>query len=85
MRKWIGILLGNFVPSTGRALEKGQFVGVSIPIGKIEALLSFLLDASSLLFCLYSNWSSCHDVSDSLQGQVRRTSPGFLLDCCCRD
>lgn len=28
-----GILLGNFVPSTGPALEKGQFVGVSAPIG----------------------------------------------------
>ncbi|KAI9836992.1 MAG: hypothetical protein M1819_000641 [Sarea resinae] len=27
-----GILLGNFVPSTGRALQRGQFVGVSIPI-----------------------------------------------------
>jgi hypothetical protein len=30
----IGILLGNFVPSTGPALQKGKFVGVSIPIGK---------------------------------------------------
>lgn len=29
----IGILLGNFVPSTGPALQKGQFVGVSLPIG----------------------------------------------------
>jgi ACR3 family arsenite transporter len=29
-----GILLGNFVPSTGPALEKGQFVGVSAPIGE---------------------------------------------------
>ncbi|KAI4204528.1 MAG: hypothetical protein LQ350_001078 [Teloschistes chrysophthalmus] len=28
----IGIILGNFVPSTGPALQKGQFVGVSIPI-----------------------------------------------------
>jgi ACR3 family arsenite transporter len=28
----IGILLGNFVPSTGAALEKGKFVGVSVPI-----------------------------------------------------
>ncbi|KAL1582118.1 hypothetical protein WHR41_09151 [Cladosporium halotolerans] len=28
----IGILLGNFVPNTGPALEKGKFVGVSIPI-----------------------------------------------------
>jgi ACR3 family arsenite transporter len=30
----IGIILGNFVPSTGPALEKGKFVGVSVPIGK---------------------------------------------------
>ncbi|MCJ1308061.1 hypothetical protein MMC25_001712 [Agyrium rufum] len=28
----IGILLGNFVPSTGPALQKGTFVGVSVPI-----------------------------------------------------
>lgn len=30
----IGIILGNFVPNTGPALDKGKFVGVSIPIGK---------------------------------------------------
>lgn len=29
----IGILLGAFVPSTGPTLQKGQFVGVSVPIG----------------------------------------------------
>ncbi|KAK5119462.1 hypothetical protein LTR85_007562 [Meristemomyces frigidus] len=28
----VGILLGNFVPATGPALEHGKFVGVSIPI-----------------------------------------------------
>jgi arsenite transporter len=28
----IGVLLGNFVPQTGTALQKGKFVGVSIPI-----------------------------------------------------
>ncbi|KAK3675843.1 arsenicals resistance [Recurvomyces mirabilis] len=28
----IGILLGNFVPSVGPALKKGEFVGVSVPI-----------------------------------------------------
>ncbi|GAM41072.1 hypothetical protein TCE0_041r13914 [Talaromyces pinophilus] len=28
----IGILLGNFVPNTGPALQKGKFVGVSVPI-----------------------------------------------------
>ena len=30
----IGVLLGNFVPETGPALQKGKFVGVSVPIGK---------------------------------------------------
>jgi ACR3 family arsenite transporter len=30
----IGIILGNFVPSTGPALQKGKFVGVSVPIGE---------------------------------------------------
>ena len=29
----IGVLLGNFVDSVGPALQKGKFVGVSIPIG----------------------------------------------------
>jgi ACR3 family arsenite transporter len=31
----IGIILGNFVPNTGPALQKGKFVGVSIPIGEM--------------------------------------------------
>lgn len=31
----IGIILGNFVPSTGPALQRGKFVGVSVPIGKL--------------------------------------------------
>ena len=35
----IGIILGNFVPSTGPALQKGKFVGVSVPIGKCLNLL----------------------------------------------
>ncbi len=32
----IGVLLGNFVPETGPALQKGQFVGVSVPIGLLS-------------------------------------------------
>lgn len=35
----IGIILGNFVPSTGPALERGKFVGVSIPIGQSVSLI----------------------------------------------
>lgn len=31
----VGIILGNFVPNTGPALQKGKFVGVSIPVGKL--------------------------------------------------
>lgn len=34
----VGIILGNFVPSTGPALQKGKFVGVSVPIGKFFPL-----------------------------------------------
>lgn len=29
----LGVLLGNFVPETSAALQKGEFMGVSIPIG----------------------------------------------------
>ena len=29
----IGIVLGNYVPNIGPALQKGRFVGVSVPIG----------------------------------------------------
>lgn len=29
----IGVLLGNFVSNVGPALDKGKFVGVSVPIG----------------------------------------------------
>lgn len=29
-----GIILGNFVENTGPALQKGKFVGVSVPIGE---------------------------------------------------
>ena len=34
----IGIILGNFVPNTGPALQKGKFVGVSVPIGLLVPL-----------------------------------------------
>ena len=37
----LGILLGHFVPSTGSALQRGQFVGVSLPIGKSTPTLTF--------------------------------------------
>lgn len=39
----IGIILGNFVPNTGPALQKGKFVGVSVPIGKLPKKITPLL------------------------------------------
>lgn len=36
----IGIILGNFVPNTGPALQKGKFVGVSVPIGRLSIFIS---------------------------------------------
>ena len=35
----VGIILGNFVPNTGPALQKGEFVGVSVPIGMLFLFL----------------------------------------------
>lgn len=40
----IGIILGNFVPGTGDALQKGKFVGVSVPIGWFSSSLLLLLN-----------------------------------------
>lgn len=34
----VGIILGNLVPNTGPALQRGTFVGVSIPIGKYSTV-----------------------------------------------
>lgn len=67
----IGILLGNFVPSTGPALQKGEFVGVSIPIGKICSSLPKF----GALISSYSCRSARHDVSHTLQNQIRNSSP----------
>lgn len=42
----IGIVLGNFVPNTGPTLQRGQFVGVSVPIGisNLPAELRILIE-----------------------------------------
>lgn len=34
----VGVLLRNFVPKTATALEKGEFAGVSVPIGELSPL-----------------------------------------------
>lgn len=41
----IGILLGNFVDGVETALQRGKFVDVSIPIGKLTIMV--LLDAKT--------------------------------------
>ena len=46
----VGILLGNFVPNTGPALQRGEFVGVSVPIGLLfPFFLSFLIKCVFIL------------------------------------
>ena len=72
----VGVLLGNFVPNTGPALQKGQFVGVSVPIGKCSIPCVVIVNMKSY-------WATCHDVPYSLQDQVRNlerctSQPGYL-------
>ncbi|EUC40118.1 hypothetical protein COCMIDRAFT_41507 [Bipolaris oryzae ATCC 44560] len=52
----IGILLGNFVEETGPALQKGKFVGVSIPIalGLLVMMYPILCKVRyETLYCLF--------------------------------
>jgi hypothetical protein len=59
----IGIVLGNFVPETGPALQKGKFVGVSVPIGMFSPRPELVVrEANRFTSC----WLACHDVSHSL-------------------
>jgi hypothetical protein len=55
----VGVLLGNFVEQTGPALQKGKFVGVSVPIGKTELIKRAKHIADSAL----SYRLACNDVS----------------------
>lgn len=83
----VGILLGNFVPSTGPALEKGQFVGVSVPIGMSTFISSASLADAQIVLCnacffllilSKSCWIACHDVPHSVQNQVRVVAPSVF-------
>jgi len=47
----IGIILGNFVPNTGPALQKGKFVGVSVPIGMYFLCFKFEMSAKERKGC----------------------------------
>lgn len=62
----VGIILGNFVPSTGPALEKGKFVGVSVPIGKTYSLRATRM----MLMTCFSCWTAGNDVSHIMQGPI---------------
>jgi hypothetical protein len=67
----IGILLGNFVENTGPALQKGKFVGVSIPIGNYYSYSQGR--RHELTFP--SHRSPRHDVPNPLQGAIRIFTP----------
>jgi hypothetical protein len=64
----IGIILGNIVPSTGPALQKGTLVGASIPIGTARVLNDKAYYTDIMFF--HSCGSSCHDVPYPLQSSV---------------
>ena len=55
----IGIILGNFIPNTGPALQKGKFVGVSVPIGRcivpvhVASSVILIATAIGLLIMMY--------------------------------
>lgn len=65
----IGVLLGNFVPETGPALQKGRLVGVSVPIGSSlrgsKNVYIFIITVPD------SRRTARHDVPHPLQGTVR--------------
>lgn len=67
----IGIILGNFVENTGPALQKGKFVGVSVPIGTFTGASS----TSKSRLINTSNWSSGDDVPHPLQSAIRVFAP----------
>lgn len=62
-----GILLGNFVPSTGEALQKGQFVGVSAPIGESLIFVQCKIVYTDIF---QSCWLASYDVSDPVQSPI---------------
>lgn len=90
----IGILLGNFVPSTGPTLQKGQFVGVSVPIGmsssshpslalpRLDPLSQDSLSVRSLLnpplTLAHSHRPPSNDVPHPLQSPLRNPPPPRL-------
>jgi hypothetical protein len=63
----ISIILGNFVPETGPTLQKGKFVGVSVPIGMFPRRLELLIVETDT--CASYRFTR-HDVSHPLQSAI---------------
>jgi arsenite transporter len=68
----VGILLGNFVPNVSPVLQKGQFVGVSVPIGKKRS--TQIVKIRCLCTSIISRGVTRYDVPNLVQGQIRDTS-----------
>jgi hypothetical protein len=69
----LGVLLGNFT-NTGTALKKGEFVKVSIPIGKDKTGRKKGKSRKMSLTDGWeetSHWPPCYDVPHPLQGALR--------------
>ncbi|KAA6406451.1 MAG: arsenical-resistance [Lasallia pustulata] len=51
----ISIILGNFVPNTGPALQRGKLVGVSVPIA-VGLLVMMYPILCKICFSIFVNW-----------------------------
>jgi hypothetical protein len=52
----VGVVLGNFAPGIGPALQRGQFVGVSLPIGMLLAVVVRHKEDVYLVFVADAPW-----------------------------
>lgn len=66
----IGILLGNYVPSVGPALHRGELIGVSIPIGECTTRRVQSYPSSDCV--RLSHWPAGYDVSNPVQSAIRK-------------
>ena len=64
----IGIVLGDFVPNTGPALQKGKFVGVSVPIG--GSIMAACIAFEHRTDC-NSDWLTRHDIPHPILRKVK--------------
>ena len=66
----VGILIGNFVPSAEEGLQKGKFVGVSIPVGMYTLIDEHPMGIHVLTTLIHSHRLAGHDVPNSVQSPV---------------